>query len=683
MWKRSYWVLMTYLKRPMFWWLVAITATATVVLMVILDNRIQNVDEDSVSPRAIRTLQQLDATLAHNPNQPVELDYGSLHSQVVQELFVNSSVKIVHIGETEQATIHAKLAKVEELQRVVSLHAGYAVDQATIDRFSKFRTLKRLSILADLGYSSIDLKSLNSLLLLEDLQLGLVQRLKSLEPLSSLPRLKKLGIDNPMVLEQHGFTEIANLSQLAVLSLPDLESLSKFQEINLLSQSKSLKEIRYNVTYDEPEKIARLQGMVLGIRVTATRFKPARHWVLFWVLLATALAFFPAMHAVGQFSLPVSYLSPRFRFEHYFVACLWLALLNLFLIGVLIKNGANVLTSLSIVLIFTSLHFWAGTQIAIVNLKQQSAFLKVLNAMPGIIPLLVLVSRIFDPTQVDYLLTGSSLLFAFVCVGSSIWMLRSAYFNLESRLTKQHDEGLPAILSMPQLQAFGASQRARNRSESSERDALDIGKKLPFIAKAALAITIFSFAMHWCGFQVFAHIPQLTCILSLEGCVMLIGLKWWREMPYFAAAIVRPPSRMDHINRLLRGVAADFLAMAPLLLATVLVLSSLETFSSEGIGFRIFDALVVVASITTAIYAAILWILAVRTIAGIALFAIIFYLPCSLIVVELGLLGQMSSPLYLATAISFSGLAVIAFSAVAIHFARRYYARIEWASFYR
>ena len=80
--------------------------------------------------------------------------------------------------------IHAALEPVEGLQNVITMEAGYAVDQATIHRIAKFKTLKRLSIFADLGYESLDLQPLSNLAELEELQLGVVNRVDSLKPLA-------------------------------------------------------------------------------------------------------------------------------------------------------------------------------------------------------------------------------------------------------------------------------------------------------------------------------------------------------------------------------------------------------------------------------------------------------------------------------------------------------------------
>jgi hypothetical protein len=90
---------------------------------------------------------------------------------------------------------------------------------------------------------------------------------------------------------------------------------------------------------------------------------------------------------------------------------------------------------------------------------------------------------------------------------------------------------------------------------------------------------------------------------------------------------------------------------------------------------------VAVTSVTLAIYAALLWVLTIRSVIGIAIVLFIGYLPCSMMMMEIVLLDQFASPLNSAIIIVVSGFAVAAISVIAIILVKRYFVRVEWARF--
>ena len=339
MWTRSYWVLMTYIKRPLFWLTTVMLAGAIAFYFGLAlseqKSHIRTVD-NVLQGEAVRTFSQLTSVLNNDPSQPVELDYGSLYREA-------------HIGTEEHAVIHAALKSVEKLTNVVSLTAGRGVDQATIERIAKFPKLKRLSILADLGYDTLDLQPLTNLHELEEIQFGFVSRVASLGPLSELPKLEKLAIGAPMLIHNHGFDSIAKLPHLRVLSLPDFTSNPGLHgTVGTLAKSDSLKTIHYKVSRDQSEVISAVQSQLTGIQVKPSMYRFGRQVALFITLfLATVLGYL-GMHVTGQFSLPASRLAPNFRSSHYLVAGVLSAALVVLLTGLLARVGVDVLTALSL-----------------------------------------------------------------------------------------------------------------------------------------------------------------------------------------------------------------------------------------------------------------------------------------------------------------------------------------------
>lgn len=684
MWRRSYWVLITYVKRPLSWLLAVAIMLCVVVPFFLIDGKVRSVANDVVSGDAICTFEQLELVLKSNPAMPVELDYRQLFGQATQKVFPVPRGEPLHIGPQEQALIHAALKPIEDLQNVIAMEAGYAVDQATINRIAKFKTLKRLSIFADLGYESLDLRPLSNLVELEELQLGAVNRVDSLKPLVDLPSLRMLGIGQAMILHKHGLDDLANLPHLQVISLPDLRSFPGLQEtVGKLKESKTLQRINYGVSWDDADTLAEVQSQVVGIRVAPTKSRGARHVVLFFALLAAAAVGFPTTQLAGQLSLPSSYLAPHYRAPHYLVAGLMIATLTLGSIVGLIYVGANVLTASSLMLCAGGLNFWGATRMPSKGyVTTKTGFVNLLIALPiGTAPYLVLASGFFRPMWIENYLMSGQVLLPLVCLMSAAWLGWLGYRNLESRLRTRAELGLPVVLTFRDLQAQSVDWAHIPSSTVPLKVQLPMGMKLPIVAKAALAVILLSMPLRALGYDDLGRMALMTCLGAAFVCVYLTGVKWWQDMPYFAATTIRPPDRTGHVHRLMQEVRSDMYGFMPLWLACVIAIGLLGPWQFEGLEIRLLHGFVAVASVALAVYAAILWVLTIRNMIGIAIVLFICYLPCSLMMMEIAVLDRFASPLFSAITIILSGGAVAAISIIAIMLVKRHFVRVEWGRF--
>ncbi len=684
MWTRSYWVLITYVKRPLSWLFAAAIMLCMIVPSYLVDDKVRSVENDVISGDAIRTFEQLVAVLARDPAQPVELDYRQLFSLATQKVIPVPRGSTWHIGPEEQALIHASLEPVEGLQNVVAMDAGYAVDQATINRIGKLKTLKRLSIFADLGYESLDLRPLSNLTELEELQLGVVSRVESLQPVTDLPILRTLRIRQAMILHKHGLDELAKIPRLQVLSLPDLRGFPGLQNtVVKLKQSKTLQRINYGVSWDDADVLADVRSQVESIQVAPSKVRGARHVFLFFALLTVAAVGFPTMQLAGQLSLPSSYLAPLYRTPHYLVAALMIAALILGGIVGLINVGANALAASSLILCVGSLSFWSATRNpSRGDIAKQAGLVKLLIALPiGAAPFLVLASGFFRPLWVENYLMSGQVAIPVSCLVIATWSGWLGYRNLDSRLRTRAELGLPVVLTFHDLQAQSVDWANIPSSVVPGNLQMPMGMKLPIVAKAALTVTLLSIPLRAIGYDDLGRMALMTCLGATFVCVYLTGIKWWQEMPYFAATTIRPPDRMGHANRLMHGVRSDINGFMPLWLACVIAIGLLGTLQVEGIGIRLFHSFVAVASVTLAVYAALLWILMIRSVIGIAIVLFICYLPCSLMMMEIVVLDRFASPLLPAIAIVLSGCAIAAISFIAISLARHHLVRVEWARF--
>lgn len=684
MWKRSYWVLVTYAKRRLTWLFVAAALISVVVLNNMIDGKIRSVNRDVFSGDPIRTFKQLEATLASDRAHPVELDYGQLFGFAVDKVFPPPRNGTLHIGPEEEALIHAALEPVEGLKNVVAMKTGFAIDQAMINRIAKFKTLKRLSMDSDLGYESLDLRPLSSLVELEELQLGLVDRVDSLEPLEKLPSLRTLGIGRAMMLHKHGFGEIAKIPQLRELSIPDLRNYPGLQEtVGMLKQSKTLRRINYGVSWDDDDVLAEVQSQVAEVCVAPSMIRGARHVVLFFALLAAAAVGFPTAQLAGQLSLPPSYLAPLYRAPHYLVACLIIAMLILGAIGGLIYVGAKLVAASSLVLCAGGLNFWSATRIPSKGyVDTKTGFINLLIALPigAALPFVVALGA-FRPMWIDNYLMSGQFVVPILCLVFAGWLGWLGFHNLESRLRIRTELGLPVVLTFRDLQVQSIDWAHIPSSNVPINVQLPLRMNLPFVAKAVLVVTLISIPMRAIVYDDLGRMALMSCLGAAVVCIYLTGVKWWQEIPYFASTMIRPPDRKGHVHQLMQGVRSDIYSFTPLWLACVIAIGLTGTWQLEGLGLRLLHGLVAVASVTLGVYAAILWVLTVRSAIGISVVFLITYLPCSMMMMEIAVIDQRVTPLLSAVTIVLTGCATSVIAFIAIILVRRYLARVEWAKF--
>ena len=679
MWTRSYWVLMTYIKRPLFWLTTVMFAGAIAFYFGLAlseqKSHIRTVD-NVLQGEAVRTFSQLTSVLNNDPSQPVELDYGSLYREA-------------HIGTEEHAVIHAALKSVEKLTNVVSLTAGRGVDQATIERIAKFPKLKRLSILADLGYDTLDLQPLTNLHELEEIQFGFVSRVASLGPLSELPKLEKLAIGAPMLIHNHGFDSIAKLPHLRVLSLPDFTSNPGLHgTVGTLAKSDSLKTIHYKVSRDQSEVISAVQSQLTGIQVKPSMYRFGRQVALFITLfLATVLGYL-GMHVTGQFSLPASRLAPNFRSSHYLVAGVLSAALVVLLTGLLARVGVDVLTALSLMLLYGTFHFWSSTRLPQANLMSLwGRITSVLSLILSLLPLLaLLVFGSNRPMLVEDFLMSGHILIPVLFIVIAAWLARLAYQNLETALEARLEKGMPAMLSMQDMQAASLALRDKQTDKSPKNFQTGIGWIVHVTGGAVLGITLFWILLVAFGYddggEGLVSLGAIVCLSSSVMCVCFIGLKWRSEMPYLASAITRPPNRVRHVERLMHGIAKDFVGLAPLFIASIIVISFAGGLRLDEIGYRIVAGVAIVFSVSIVAYAAILWAIAIRSIIGVIVLAHICFIPCAMVMLAATVIPEdIFATSWKTFATVLTACVISAFAVVAIILARRHFHRIEWARF--
>ena len=280
----------------------------------------------------------------------------------------------------------------------------------------------------------------------------------------------------------------------------------------------------------------------------------------------------------------------------------------------------------------------------------------------------------------DFLMSGH-ILIPVLFIVTAAWLVRLTYRNLETRLAERLERGIPALLSMQDIQAASVAQRDKQTDKSPRNYQTRIGWIVPVIAMAVLGMTPLWIMLLAFGYDESVLWLNLGCPIASVLCIYLIGVKWWNEMPYLASAITRPPNRVRHVERLMHGIAKDFFGLAPLFIAGIIAISLAGGLRLDGIGHRIVSGIAVVCSVSITAYALTLWIIAIRSMIGVIVLVFICYIPCSTMMAVMVMPKDIFTTAWKTLGIVLAACVISAFAAVAIILARRYFHRVEWARF--
>ena len=689
---RSFWILVTYLTRPMMWLVAAAMMALGLFLHSMTSNKYETTDLDVFqSSQPIRTTEELRQAVARAQDDPVVIDWGALAFEQLDQVLPRSGRGVRQIGEQQQRIVNQRLNELPLPENVTSIKTGsWGVDQQLVDRIGKITTLRRLGFLVSSGAEPLDLSPLANLKRLEALDLGIAASNRvSLAPLASLPKLASLSLGSHQWLSKERMAEIAALPALTTLYLPDIpQNQLALVALAELNASSTLRQIRAAVPMDSPQQLARIQATTPNISVTSSKYYPSRHYALIGAIWASLILGTLGMNLAGQLSMPMAQLAPNYQRDHQIVGWTLTAVIAAGLTMVVCYYGAHWFAVVSVVGMCVVLSVAENTQTQL-NPGNSRSWRRLTGVLTVAVLGLLVWLEYSRPVLIEAYLLGGPLLLpilflAITCMAvfrSSVAMNRLARDRIE--------KGRPLLLSMHDLQRASIdlqNRRRADRDQDSESTVLEPVTRQTRLAAVfayiSLAIAVVPMvvpqSVRDVGVQ---HYAAMLCCSFACWCIFVVGAKWWQRMPYISAMITRPPLRSVQIDQLFQGVRGDLLRLFPVAVALILVISSAAFFSPDHLGIRLLVSGLFVTCVAVICYASIMWTLMIRSVWGVGALCFVIYLAISMLVASLtvvGWSGQGTLPTY-RVLITCGVMALIAIAAMAL--ARRQYQRVEWARF--
>ncbi len=690
--RRSFWIVMTLLTRPMTWLFFTALLGVGMFFSMVSTSKYESVDVGVIkSSKPIRTMEQLQQAVAAPGAGAVEIDWGALAYEQLDEVLPRPQGGSRRIGDQEHQIVNQRMNALVLPRDVDAIRThGWGVGQSVVDRLAEISTLKRLGFLVSYNDENLDLSPLARLQQLQVLDLGIISNDSvSLAPLLELPRLETLALGSHQWVSKQRMAEVAKLPALKTLFLPDVsENQRAMEALSELEHSGSLKQIRIAIPLESPDKLSAVQALTPKIDVGSSKYFPPRIYALIAGVWTSLIFGSLGMHFVGQMSLPAAQLAPEFQAAHQRV--LW-GIVALIVAGLTIWGacyGANWLPFASIVglCLVVGVGEQAETQLRF----GESPGRRRLSGLLGVAVAVVLIGLTYTHPIVieEYLMSRVGMLPILFLAIASIVVYRTT--RAMNRLCRAGIEaGRPVMLSLHDIQRVGIELQNRGKvatSEETESVATEpfarydkVSTTLAFIALAAVVVSLF--LPESVGDIDVRRYAGLFCAGIAFWSLSIVGAKWWQRMPYISAMMTRPPRRSCQIDDLFQGVRQDLIRLLPVAIAIIFVISHAAFFAPQNLVVRLLVSGLFVASVTLVCYATIMWALVIRSVWGVAILCFCFYFGISVLVAGIAAAGmsvQTTMPTY-RVVIAAAVLAAIAIAATTM--ARRYFQSMEWGRF--
>ena len=487
---RSFWILMTYVTRPMMWLVAVAMLAGGVFLFQASLNKYEDVDVGVFKGwTPIRRLEHLQNAAAHPERDGYEIDWGGLAHEQLNAVMPRPVGGRRHIGDREQDAVNRRLNTLVLPKNTVAIHThSWGVDQDVVDRMGEITSLERLGfLLVGYGDDPLDLSPLADLKNLQVLDLGITSHNDtSLAPLSTLSDLKTLSLRSHQWVSDRRMVEIARLPALELLYLPDIsENQRAMAALEQLRKSSTIQEVRVAIPLDQPEKLAAVQAQLPNVTVRTSKVYQSRIWALVFAVWTTMQASLLGLHYMGQFSLPQAEITPGFKFVHQRVAWGMTATIIITLTIVVCTYGANWLPVASLVTlcIVTGI----GDSVSASLKFGHSGFRQRLSGLLAAIMffVLLLVGALNPILIEEYLMSRGIMLPILLLVISSLFVYRSV-LGLNHLCRSRIESGRPAVLTMQDVQQASIemqNNRLRTPAKDSESAAIE-----PYERQGRLAV---------------------------------------------------------------------------------------------------------------------------------------------------------------------------------------------------
>ncbi len=597
--RRSGWIVMTLVTRPLAWVIAAALIAAGIFLFSISTGKYETVDVGVMrSLKPIGNIQQLEQSLGESSGGGIAIDWGALAHEQFDAFVPPTGGGTRRITAEHQVSINRRLAKLALPTNVIAIQTrGWGVGQAVLERIGQVTSLERLGFLvAHDDDDPLDLAPLANLKRLQVLDLGFISTEElSLSPLSELPKLETLAIGAHQLVTRARMAEVARLPALKTLFLPDVsENQAALEALRELSKSPSLNQIRVAIPWDDPEKLAAIGVINSTIQVSSSKYRPDRIYALLGVVWSSLILSLLGMHFSGSLSLPAAQLAPGYQRAHQCTAWSLLAAVLAGLSLVVCSCGAAWLPVVGIVGLCLIVGF--GENVFTQLDDGNSRSVRRLTSLFGVATFGVLGYLAYArPIVVEQYLMGGGMLLPLVFMGLAGVFVAKTAAAMNKLCRARIETGRPLVLSMRDQQR--ASIEIANRKLTATADDSELQQAEPFARQGKLSAVFGWIAITIAAGSMFANdlVDQLggspyvvmLCVVLAFWSLFVVGVKWWQRMPYLAGMMTRPPGRTRQIDKVFQGVRVDLIRLWPVAIAMVLLISHASIFSPDNVAIRL------------------------------------------------------------------------------------------------
>ncbi len=689
-------ILVIYVTRPMCWLFALVLLVALCVTTWSSDSDRYVPNDKGIFSQTVKILgyqkhvnsqKTLTAAVESSDGRPVDVNYGRLAVDLQlgpRETDDTGAVFREMLGPNEAMS---RLSQIQFPTRTHSLTtSSLKVGQSTIQQICKVGSLKHLKFgSAESDSVPLDLSPLVELKNLNSLDLGDLTNVISLAPLQQLPKLETLTIGSTQLVTTQTMRQVAATKSLRRLVLPSVAhnpaAMTALEELN----QSSLELILVEIPISDRASYQTIANSISDIPVRPSIYLPMRGKVCLGVIWAALVLNFLGTHFSAMVTLPTAELTPGYKAAQQRTA--WAILIAVICVGAGLMWSYRVHLGLAIPLMSTAL---------LASVNGGSALQKRTNLVPSTQRLLRLLflGVLFAgigvaaqrPLEIEYLLVHPPLW------GMILLSLATAYFaiklngQLESDCRARIAVGNDPVLSFSDLQQASAKLRSLRLGKPAD----PYGRGVSLMAGIGWFLLLVVLVQSYAPTFWFSHIVNKVLLTQLPMiaavALVLVGVKWWKRMPFLATMATRPPNRQTQVNQIFTGVAADFARNTPMLAAVVLLVGNnfAEKFGSS-IALTITVLLLVIGAVAM-IYAFTLWVITVRSTrwAIVSCLLASLFLPAigggsvSFLVLKSDLLGAGGG---LAAGLGLASAAMIATGIAATVLTLRYYQKLEWGSY--
>lgn len=624
-------------------------------------------------------------------DQPVDIHYGELGDDL-RRLLLSTEITQRTPAEIDRE-LQALLSKFTRIEKLdVSM---WSLSEPLIGWISTLSTLRELRISLVNGHP-VDLSLLARLPQLEVLELYANAPQDAAIGLSKFTQLRRLRLETPLLFTTPVLADIAQLPRLRILEF-SYSGVGRFdiqvQKLSVLREAPMLREVGLGSTWDDTTDLVAVQAQLPNVNVRAMLYRTDRVFAFlgvcfFGVMLLSA----PLLIPIAQFSSPLAALAPGYQRAGLRVVASWVVVGIACAVVTVMSQGGHLLPTAA----GLSCAFLSWGPLFVPRSQGQETPTR-WERVPAAVRLLLILPLFFAPMWlmqqsllVDAYVTGNmpwlTAAFAFGAAACG-WRLRHLLLTLCRR---SHEAGITSPDTLVGWQQSIQRQQLLTAERNRKAVQIDPFRRLDSVGLVMGIVGLLLTVM--IEFKLFPTLLRSAPVRMFSTVffqlvftwAFVIGARWWKQMTYVAADMVRPPHRTAQLNSMFKAVARDCLSLWPLVLSNCVnmeqIAGRLPWHSLSG--FLLPACLA--TCVTAAVFALILCFALVRSVILIIVLGVVVLIVGStatslFLLTPTAMNGalQHRGPPHLALSWTLAGC-LIGFATVLVLIVRPIYARTEW-----